>query len=209
MAHITKRNPRLKRSIKRNSSFLDPKKSFLIVCEGKNTEPDYFNAFRLTSAVVKASGEGINTIKLVYKAIKIRDNYKNKGRRFDNHWVVFDKDDFLDADFNNAITLAKNSGFQVAYSNQAFEYWFLLHFNKYEGLINRADYANMLSKLLGFSYSKDKGIASKVYNHILKLQPKAISNAHDVLASFGAKNPAKAESSTTVHLLVESLNRYL
>ena len=47
-------NPRQERSLKRRSSYRDIKQSFLIICEGENTEPDYFNAFRLTSASVKA-----------------------------------------------------------------------------------------------------------------------------------------------------------
>ena len=36
------------------------KKSFLVVREGENTEPEYFNAFRLTSATVKALGRTPN-----------------------------------------------------------------------------------------------------------------------------------------------------
>ena len=47
-------NPRKERSLKRRTSYRDIKQSFLIICEGENTEPDYFNAFRLTSASVKA-----------------------------------------------------------------------------------------------------------------------------------------------------------
>ena len=43
-------NPRKEHSLKRSYGFRIPKKSFLIVCEGENTEPEYFNAFRLTSA---------------------------------------------------------------------------------------------------------------------------------------------------------------
>lgn len=42
-------NPRQERSLKRRSGYRDIKQSFLIICEGVNTEPDYFNAFRLTS----------------------------------------------------------------------------------------------------------------------------------------------------------------
>lgn len=49
-------NPRQERSLKRHSNYRDIKQSFLIICEGVNTEPDYFNAFRLTSASVKALG---------------------------------------------------------------------------------------------------------------------------------------------------------
>ena len=78
--------------------FKNPKKSFLIICEGENTEPDYFNAFRLTSATVKAVGKGLGTMNLVKEAIIIRDREKNMGKSFDYCWVVFDKDDYQDFD---------------------------------------------------------------------------------------------------------------
>ncbi len=138
-------NPRKERSLKRRTSYRDIKQSFLIICEGENTEPDYFNAFRLTSASVKALGKGKNTLKLVEEAVIIRDEERRKGHVFDQYWVVFDKDDFPNHDFNEAIRLAESNGFQVAYSNQAFEYWFLLHFNIYRGYIHRNDYEQMLS----------------------------------------------------------------
>lgn len=91
-------NPRQERSLKRRSSYRDIKQSFLIICEGENTEPDYFNAFRLTSASVKAVGKGMNTIKLVQEAIIIRNEECRKGHAFDQYWVVFDKDDFSNHD---------------------------------------------------------------------------------------------------------------
>lgn len=138
-------NPRQERSLKRHSNYRDIKQSFLIICEGMNTEPDYFNAFRLTSASVKALGKGLNTIKLVQEAVIVRNEERRKGHNFDQYWVVFDKDDFSNHDFNEAIRLAESNGFQVAYSNQAFEYWFLLHFNMYRGYIHRNDYEQMLT----------------------------------------------------------------
>ena len=45
-------NPRIERKITRISGVREVKQTFLIICEGVNTEPDYFNAFRLTSATV-------------------------------------------------------------------------------------------------------------------------------------------------------------
>lgn len=79
-------NPRKERSLKRRTSYRDIKQSFLIICEGENTEPDYFNAFRLTSASVKALGKGKNTIKLVEEAVIIRDEERRKGHVFDQYW---------------------------------------------------------------------------------------------------------------------------
>ncbi len=59
------------------------KQSFLIVCEGMNTEPDYFKAFRMTTATIKAIGQGMNTISLVKKAINIRDTEQKKKHYYD------------------------------------------------------------------------------------------------------------------------------
>lgn len=185
------------------------KQSFLIVCEGMRTEPDYFKAFRVTTATVKAVGQAMNTISLVNKAISIRDTEQKKKHYYDQCWVVFDKDDFPAKDFNQAIALARKNGFNVAYSNQAFEYWFLLHFNPYRGPLHRQNYADMLSKLTGIQYSKNEGFGAVMYNRLYHMQSQAIKNATVVLEEISHGNPAIEESSTTVHLLVEELNKYL
>ncbi len=208
MARIN-RDPRAERSTTRNRAFREVKKSFLIICEGKSTEPDYFNAFRLTSATVKSIGEGINTITLVRKAIRTRESLRQQGKIFDNYWVVFDKDTFPERDFNDAIKLAQDNGFMVAYSNQAFEYWFLLHFSRYKGTLDRSRYGSMLSKHLGIEYTKSRGVGAKVYNLLQHRQPQAIENSKYIYANSNQGNPARAESSTTVHKLVEELNRYI
>ena len=104
---------------------------------------------------------------------------------------------------------SKKNGFKVAYSNQAFEYWFLLHFNLYKGALHRNSYANMLSRLSGIPYSKTEGFGAIMYNRLLHLQPQAIKNAAAVLAEMSHGNPAMEESSTTVHLLVEELNKFI
>lgn len=209
MARRNRPNPREERILRRVSSTRVVKKSFLIICEGENTEPDYFNAFRLTSANIKAVGQGINTIGLVQKAITIKEEEKRKGNAFDQYWVVFDKDDFPNNDFNNAISLAQQNGFMVAYSNQAFELWFLLHFNLIQGPLHRNQYLPKLNNNLTFQYSKDKGVGNKMYNELKSKQSEAIKNANIILQQMQDVSPAQAESSTTVHLLVEELNKYL
>ena len=107
-----RQNPKIERTLKRTSSLRLVKQTFLIVCEGEVTEPEYFNSFRLTSANVKAIGKGMNTISLVKEAIAIRDIEKRRNRNYDQCWVVFDKDDFSDGDFNAAIQMAQTNGFQ-------------------------------------------------------------------------------------------------
>ena len=185
------------------------KQSFLVVCEGENTEPDYFKAFRMTAATIKTVGQAMNTMSLVNKAISIREGEKVKKHFYDQCWVVFDKDDYPDNDFNQAILLAQNNGFRVAYSNQAFEYWFLLHFNRYMGAIHRNQYPEMLSRLTGIPYRKIQGFGALMYRLLLSRQQQAIDNADAVLAEISHGNPAQEESSTTVQKLVVELNKYL
>ena len=196
-------------SFTRRQGVREVKQSFLIICEGENTEPDYFKAFRMTAATVKALGEAMNTMSLVNKAINIREAEKSKKRFYNQCWVVFDKDDYSANDFNQAIQLAEKNGFQVAYSNQAFEYWFLLHFNLYTGAIHRNQYNEMLEKLTGMHYNKAEGYGAQMYNLLLARQEKAIRNAETVLVEISHGNPAEEESSTTVHKLVIELNKYL
>jgi hypothetical protein len=202
-------NPRVERKLIRISGVREVKQTFLIICEGVNTEPDYFNAFRLTSANVKAVGQGMGTLALVQKAINIKEQEKLKGRTYNQNWIVFDKDDFPESDFNAAILLARQHDFEVAYSNQAFEFWFLLHFNLYQGVLHRSRYEKMLSDLLKFPYTKKSGVTTKMFNALFPKQQQAISHAKVIMKQFNGNNPAQEESSTTVYQLVEELNKFL
>ena len=51
----------------------------------------------------------MNTISLVKEAIAIRDIEKRRSRNYDQCWVVFDKDDFSNSDFNAAIQMAQTN----------------------------------------------------------------------------------------------------
>ncbi len=123
--------------LERNEPNKIEKPTILIVCEGENTEPSYFRQFRLSSATIKAVGEGYNTISLVQRAVALAQE-----KKYDQVWCVFDKDDFSANDFNNAIVLAENNNFGVAYSNQAFEYWIILHLDDHQGGGMRRDECN-------------------------------------------------------------------
>ncbi len=149
---------------------------------------------------------------VVKAAIKRRNAEIKKLKEYDHYWVVFDKDDTPNDTFNAAISLAEKEGFQVAYSNQAFELWFLLYFEYLSGPLHRNRYANRLSDFLPFAYNKEKGTARKLFEVLLSRQPQAIENARKIWeqhADGKTRNPAAEESSTTAHALVESLRRFL
>lgn len=205
-------------SFDRPEPFLSEKPTILIVCEGENTEPSYFNQFRLSSATIKPVGEGYNTISLVNRAIQIASQDS-----FEQVWCVFDKDDFSDSDFNNAIIIAEANNFGVAYSNQAFEYWIIMHFDDHQGGgIHRVDYTSKINKLLkpyGVKYdgSGSKIITEEIFELLDGIDEKtqkerkqlAITRAERNYDKFDHSNPAKEESSTTVFRLVKELLKYV
>lgn len=90
-----KNRRRQEASIERPEPIKVEKPTILIVCEGKNTEPSYFRKFKLSTATIKAIGEGYNTISLVNRAYQLSNE-----KEYDQVWCVFDKDDFSLEDFN-------------------------------------------------------------------------------------------------------------
>jgi hypothetical protein len=213
-----KNKRRSETSFERPSPILNEKPTILIVCEGENTEPSYFNQFRLTSATVKPIGEGYNTISLVNRTHQL-----SLENQYDQVWCVFDKDDFNENDFNNAIQMAKANNFGIAYSNQAFEYWLILHFNDHQGGgMHRDDYNEKINKLikpfkLKYDGNRSKlidedffalldGVDEKTNERRVEL---AIKRAERNYKQHSHSNPAKEESTTTVFELVKELLKYV
>jgi hypothetical protein len=143
-------------------AIIEERRYFLIVCEGERTEPIYFDHWKRflpnhLLETVKIIGQGDNTINIVRKAIE-----EKKARAadpvkppFDEVWAVFDKDDFPNERFDNAASLAEQNGINNGSSNQAFELWYVLHFQFLQTAINRGDYFSILSKRLRFKYGKN------------------------------------------------------
>ncbi len=181
----------------------EPKERFLIVCEGSKTEPNYFRSFRVPRDVVEVHGLGEDPSTLVRSATDL----KNKdGDDYDQIWCVFDRDSWTLENFSNAISSATSQGYRVAYSNEAFELWYILHFEYLNTGIPRKDYIHKLSLLLGKKYQKN---SETIYDELLDKQPTAIRNAEKLLTQYAPPDPANDNPSTTVHLLVQELNRFI
>lgn len=176
---------------------------FLIVCEGEKTEPNYFRSFPVPKdvATVDVQGLGENPSKLVQSAKELKEQ-----EDYDQVWCVFDRDSWTEADFNCAITNAGKEGFGVAYSNEAFELWYILHFEFLNTGIPRNDYLQKLTRLLGHKYQKN---SDSIYDELFDKQAAAIRNAKNLLEHYNPYNPAKDNPSTTVHLLVQELKRFI
>lgn len=212
--------------IERKAPELLEKPVMLIYCEGVNTEPSYFNKFKLTSMDVKSFGEGRNTLSLVERAKAFSDK-----RNYDQIWCVFDADPKPDnpkqlENFNSAVLLAKKYGFGLAYSNQAFEYWLILHFEDHQGgSLDRKEYGDKINGYINdmgvsYDYDGDKLVNQNLFdllNTVVKTDKEgkeftrtdiAIARAERIQEQLDNTNPGKEESSTTVHDLVKILRKF-
>ena len=195
-------------SYRRKADIRKKRNKILIVCEGEKTEPNYFKKFPLNEAEieVKIIGTGYNTDSLVEKANEIKKRAFKEKEPYNQVWCVFDKDSFPAQNFNRAIQLAGNYNIKVAYSNEAFELWYLLHFGYYHSPISRKDYIKKLNKYLKpLIYKKNN---PEIYNILNPHQNIGIENAKKLLNSYPEFNPEKNNPSTMVHNLVEELNKY-
>lgn len=216
--HLKKRLERKER--KRSEGILSERRYFLIVCEGEKTEPLYFEAFKsdlpkgvLDSVRIDIEGEGKNTLSLIEEIIQLRKRKeKASGRAYDQTWAVFDRDSFLPQNFNNAIFKARDAQpeIQCAWSNEAFELWYLLHFEFYQDAASRHDYQARLereiSKRMGvpFRYAKN---SPEMYQ-LLKTwgnQEQAISWAERLEQWHEGENYADHNPCTLVYQLVKTL----
>ena len=174
------------------------RKLYLMVGEGEKTEPNYFRKFRIPVKEIDIRGIGDNTLSLVSQAVALKN-----GGQYDRVWCVFDRDSFPPDQFNNALGKARAEGMKIAYTNQAFELWYLLHFHYFDAALDRSQYKKKLTDLLGFEYRKnDDGM----YDALRKRQPEAIRNAKRLMSQYASPNPENDNPSTTVHELVEELN---
>lgn len=198
--------------------------SYLIVTEGEQTEPNYFEGLarrvqeacsggRIDVPVFDIKGEGRNTVSLVREAARINDLPESS---YQHVWVVFDRDDFKD--FDEAIELATSYGFNVAWSNQSFEYWLCLHFDYMDEALDRGQYCARLSSILKRRRIDSAGYRKNMPN-IYKLVTKHgnVDNAiefakmrrREFEESFGVNSKRSDwDPCTTVDLLVEELDTY-
>ncbi len=134
-----RRTPPLKRRRYRR----EPKRRFIIFCEGKNTEPAYFAAFRraysnalIEVTTIGAGGVPLTLAKLAAERARSlglsRRSRKalNSFEEGDHVWAAFDRD--IHPNFNEAVTMCEQVGVRVARSNPCFELWLILHEDDYD-----------------------------------------------------------------------------
>lgn len=190
---------------------------FLIVSEDTKSSTDYFKALIKEvqaacsgSEVVGISkdsvveGCGMSTSRLLQEAKSI------KSRRqisFDRCWLVFDKDDFKY--FNKAIREATDAGFDVAWSNESFELWYLLHFRYQNTAISRDKCTKALEAEIQKckpSFRYDKG-SSSMHSILAEHgdQGQAIKNAEKLRNTYQDTDYSRHNPCTHVDRLIREI----
>ncbi len=200
-------------------------KIIFIYCEGGKTEPLYFEGFnkdlenkiRRKQILIVVEGTGRNTQSLVDYAIRKLPNHYDP--EVDEKWLVFDEDTVRGGAFDNAIKKARQNKWKVAYSNECFELWYLLHFSYYDAGSGRNIYyekvvveLNNIDPTLKIrNWRKDGKSVDRIYDILKAKQSVAIRNAKKLIASYNGKNIplSRQKPSTKVHLLVEALNKLM
>ncbi len=191
----------------------------LIVCEGDATEPNYFKSFDKMKHggvvyEIDTAGGKINTLQVVDKAIELRDRAASQHTPYDAVWAVFDKDDFPPQHFNDAITKAQDNGIGCAWSNEAFELWYVYHFENRTTPTSRNDYQSIINRHINAALnSNEKKIYSYKKNdkdtrHVLTThgdEGRAIRFAQKQHLSYTDQRYATHNPCTTVYQLVKLL----
>lgn len=130
------------KSLRRRPASVSPPVKFTIFSEGKNTEPEYFDAIDqsikgalVSLQVVKAAGAPKT---IAAKALGFRKKRRGRISSFeekDQIWVVFDRDEH-DA-VNESIDNLTTNSIGVAFTNPCFELWLILHIEDFDSPIDR------------------------------------------------------------------------
>ena len=191
----------------------------LIVTEGTDTEPQYFEAIRdiinrqyRDKIHLDIHGEGDNTLSLFEKAVNRAESNANGYKHV---WVVYDTDDFP-ADYINRTNEAcinlstEETEYHAVWSNQCIELWFLLHFSFFQSDIHRKDYWPKLTEWLKSigqgEYEKGR---DDMFDVLWPFMDFAIANAERLDELNAGLPPASSAPGTKVHELIKVLRPYL
>jgi hypothetical protein len=204
------------KTLQRRSRQRSEKTRILIVCEGRETEPNYFRGLRdeetvrqkFTVVVQKGKGGSCDTV--VQQAIAEKEKATAREEEFDEVWCVFDVEQASQREqVIEARTRASQHGIRLALSNPSFECWLLAHFVRTKRSF--ADCDKVIEELdkhwrreFGRNYEKND---EQLYARLQDRTRTGIDNARKVREQDWASSPdiVDCNSTTDVYLLVERL----
>lgn len=194
----------------------------LVVSEGKETEPRYFEGVRAAlgaangrKVAIVVKGTGKHTLDLLDFAV---EHCRYAPETFDHVWLVFDKDDFPAADFDamerKCAELSDGSRtFHALWSNPCFELWPLLHLRYTTAPMTATEcqraLAQAMSKGLGVEYRKN---IDGLFGMVDGQRAEALQRATRLAAHHGGLGnikPSAQNPSTKVGEIFDEIGPYL
>lgn len=203
------RRPWALRSESTRRAAFRPLRRVLILCEDEKSSCDYFKAFPIDRRRIRVEtvGTGYNTDTLVKEAVRRKTSAEKSGEPFNEVYCVFDRDNFPAAHFNQAFHRAAQHGIRPVWANEAFELWYLLHFDLITTALSRAKYAERLAGKLDVAYRKnDRTMYAKLKDRQSNAFRFSARLARHWIDLEGGCNPECCNPSTNVADLVAFLN---
>lgn len=192
----------------------------LIVSEGVKTEPlylkglvDKINAqYKMISreSHICIYGTGKNTKGLLRYVDKRVEN--GEWDKYEKIWLVYDKDDFPEDNFDNtqiSVENRKSDRIKVAWSNESFELWLLLHFQDYNSDNGRIAYIERLEQYLDYSKTREDLYDIITTKGSIEDAKRRAKKQYESFLRKGIKVPSKMVPASRVYELIEELERYL
>jgi len=195
---------------KRKGGLRSRRSVIYIICEGAETEVNYFRRFRTRYSsidirpVVSKHKSAVYLVERAADTIRHEPYYPEDG---DQIWCVFDRNGNTNEELNKAGGIASRRGYSVAFSNPAFELWFLLHFTDQRAYL--ADAEAVIAKLDAKNRIPNYSKAGDYYDVLLPKQQQAVNRAM-ALQEYHKNNELpllhrESNPCTTVAELVELL----
>jgi hypothetical protein len=190
-----------------------PSRCILIVCEGAETEPNYFTSLRdhlkLSTISVKIkdrAGAPISVVDEAQAQVEKRQRDIRDGRtnlpQFEAVWCVFDVENPRhNQTFDRAVQTADQKEFHLVISNPAFEFWYVLHFESTTRPFADGDEIKEYLRRHIPRYHP----AMPVFDDLVSSTPNAIRYARSILENHPQGELRFPNPSTRVHLLVEEM----
>jgi hypothetical protein len=158
------------RSLRRRVAIRNPRRTFVIFCEGERTEPEYLNALKLLPPIrdvaavdlrVQTGNGGSVPRTLVSMAASARRRAMDEEAEVDEVWCVFDVEwPRNHPGLREAIQEAERNDVRVAISNPCFELWLILHFRAAGSWLDTQGAVRLRHELDG---STDKSLEADLY----------------------------------------------
>ena len=194
----------------------------LVVSEGRETEPRYFEGMRMAlgaangrKVAIVVKGTGKHTLDLLDFAV---EHCRYAPETFDHVWLVFDKDDFPAVDFDamerKCTELSDESKtFHALWSNPCFELWPLLHLRYTTASMTAAEcqraLSQAMSKDLGVEYCKN---LDGLFGIVDGKRPEALQHAKRLKAyheKLGNDKPSEQNPATKMGDMFDVIGPYL